>query len=277
MNKLLVAILAFASISIGQTAFAADSASAATVNGKPIKQVWVDYITKDAIARGQKPGDNLRAAIINELVGSELAYQEAVKQGLDKSQDYQVSSELSNRKILVNMYLQDFMKKNPVTDAEIKAKYDDLKKELGDKEYSAKHILVKTEAEAKDIIAQLGKGGDFAKIAKEKSLDPGSKDKGGDLGWFSPAAMVKPFSDAVVGLKKDAITTTPVQTQFGWHVIKLVDSRAAQVPPYDKVKDGLERNIQQAKLEKMMLGLKDKSKIDVPGITDKPADKADKK
>jgi peptidyl-prolyl cis-trans isomerase C len=273
MNKLLVAILAFATLSFGQSALAADSTAAATVNGKPIKQVWVDYITKDAIARGQKPGDNLRAAIINELVGSELAYQEAVKQGLDKTQDYTVSSELSNRKILVNMYLQDFMKKNPVTDAEIKAKYDEYKKELGDKEYNARHILVKTEAEAKDIIAQLGKGGDFAKIAKEKSLDPGSKDKGGDLGWFSPAAMVKPFSDAVVGLKKDSITTTPVQTQFGWHVIKLVDSRAAQVPPYEKVKDGLERSIQQSKLEKMMLGLKDKSKIDVPGITDKAADK----
>jgi len=155
------------------------------------------------------------------------------------------------------------MKKNPVTDADTKAAYEDYKKELGDKEYNARHILVKTEAEAKDIIAQLGKGGDFAKIAKEKSLDPGSKDKGGDLGWFSPAGMVKPFSDAVVGLKKNAVTDTPVQTQFGWHVIKLIDSRAAQVPSYDKVKDGLERNLQQRKLEKMMLGLKDKAKIEV--------------
>ena len=135
------------------------------------------------------------------------------------------------------------------------------------KEYSARHILVKTEAEANDILAQVRKGSDFAKIAKEKSLDPGSKEKGGDLGWFSPAGMVKPFSDAVTSLKKGEVSTTPVQTQFGWHVIKLVDSRATQVPSYDKVKDGLERTLQQRKLEKMMLDLKAKAKIDVPGVT----------
>jgi peptidyl-prolyl cis-trans isomerase C len=261
MNKILITLLAFTSLAFNQIAFAADTV--ATVNGKPIKSSWVDYITKDAVAHGQKSSDNMRAAIINELVGSELAYQEAVKQGLDKNPDVLANQELTNRKVIVNAYLQDFMKKNPVTDADTKAAYEDYKKELGDKEYNARHILVKTEAEAKDIIAQLGKGGDFAKIAKEKSLDPGSKDKGGDLGWFSPAGMVKPFSDAVVGLKKNAVTDAPVQTQFGWHVIKLIDSRAAQVPSYEKVKDGLERNLQQRKLEKMMLGLKDKAKIEV--------------
>ncbi|MFM9836474.1 MAG: peptidylprolyl isomerase [Methylophilaceae bacterium] len=267
MNKILISIAAFSTLALSQASFAADAV--ATVNGKAIKASWVDYITKDAVAHGQKSSENMRAAIINELVGSELAYQEAVKQGMDKNPDVLANQELTNRKVIVNAYLQDFMKKNPVTDADTKAAYEDYKKELGDKEYNAKHILVKTEAEAKDIIAQLGKGGDFAKIAKEKSLDPGSKDKGGDLGWFAPAGMVKPFSDAVVGLKKNAVTDTPVQTQFGWHVIKLVDSRAAQVPPYDKVKDGLERNLQQRKLEKMMLGLKDKAKIEVTGSSDK--------
>jgi peptidyl-prolyl cis-trans isomerase C len=276
INQLLITLAAFSTLAFTPASYAAAAdAAAATVNGKAIKQTWVDYITKDAIARGQKPGDGLRNAIINELVGSELAYQEAQKQGLDKSQEYVVNTELSNRKILVNMFLQDFMKKNPVSEADTKAAYEDYKKEMGDKEYSARHILVKTEAEAKDIIAQLKKGDDFAKVAKEKSLDPGSKEKGGDLGWFSPAGMVKPFSDAVVGLKKGDVTSTPVQTQFGWHVIKLVDTRATQVPSYDKVKDGLERTLQQRKLEKMMLDLKAKSKIDVPGVTDKPA--ADKK
>jgi peptidyl-prolyl cis-trans isomerase C len=267
INQLLVTIAAFSTLAFTPVLYAADSA--ATVNGKPIKQTWVDYITKDAIARGQKESEGLRNAIINELVGSELALQEAQKQGIDKTQDYIMNSELSNRKILVNMFLQDFMKKNPVTEADTKAAYEQYKKELGDKEYNARHILVKTEAEAKDVIAQIKKGDDFAKIAKDKSLDPGSKDKGGDLGWFSPAGMVKPFSDAVTALKKGDVTTAPVQTQFGWHVIKLVDTRATQVPPYDKVKDGLERTLQQRKVEKMMLDLKAKSKIDVPGVTDK--------
>ncbi len=267
INQLFVTLAAFSTLAFTPALHAADAA--ATVNGKAIKQTWVDYITKDAIARGQKPGEGLKNAIINELVGSELAYQEAQRLGMDKTPDYTVNSELSNRKILVNMFLQDFMKKNPVTDADKKAAYEQYKKELGDKEYSARHILVKTEAEANDILAQVKKGSDFAKIAKEKSLDPGSKEKGGDLGWFSPAGMVKPFSDAVTSLKKGEVSTTPVQTQFGWHVIKLVDSRATQVPPYDKVKDGLERTLQQRKLEKMMLDLKAKAKIDVPGITDK--------
>ena len=267
INQLFIIIAAFSTLTFTPAVFAAEAA--ATVNGKAIKQSWVDFITKDAQARGQKPSDGMKNAIINELVGSELAYQEAQKQGLDKDPDFKTSSELANRKMLVNVFLQEFMKKNPVTEAETKAAYEDYKKELGDKEYSARHILVKTEAEAKDVMAQLKKGDDFAKVAKEKSLDPGSKEKGGDLGWFSPAGMVKPFSDAVTGLKKGETTSAPVQTQFGWHIIKLVETRAAQVPSYYKVKEGLERTLQQRKLEKMMIGLKEKAKIDVPGVTDK--------
>jgi peptidyl-prolyl cis-trans isomerase C len=266
IKQLLLAIATLSALSVVPAVYAADAA--ATVNGKPIKQSWVDFIMKDAQARGQK-GEGLRNAVINELVGSELAYQEAVKQGVDKNADLIIAAEIGHRKLVINAFLQDFMKKNPVTDADKKAAYEQYKKELGDKEYSARHILVKTEAEASDLIAQLKKGVDFAKLAKEKSLDPGSKEKGGDLGWFSPAGMVKPFSDAVVGLKKGEVTAAPIQTQFGWHVIKLADSRSTQVPAYDKVKDGLERTLQQRKLEKMMLGLKEKAKIDVPSVADK--------
>ncbi|HAF01209.1 MAG TPA: peptidylprolyl isomerase [Methylophilaceae bacterium] len=267
IKSLFISTLTLTLLSLSLPTFAADSV--ATVNGKAIKQSWVDYIMKDAQARGQKPSDNMKAAIINELVGSELAYQEAQKMGIDKQPDFIVNEELARRKLLVNAYLADFMKKNPVSEADKKAAYEDYKKELGDKEFNARHILVKTEAEAKDIIAQLNKGTDFAKLAKEKSLDPGSKEKGGDLGWFSPAGMVKPFSDATTALKKGELTSTPVQTQFGWHVIKLIDTRATQVPPYDKVEDGLERTLQQRKLEKMMLGLKDKAKIEVTGMDKK--------
>jgi peptidyl-prolyl cis-trans isomerase C len=265
IKQIFLALAAFSAITITPAAFAADAA--ATVNGKAIKQSWVDYIMKDAQARGQKPSDSLKNAIINELVGTELAFQEAVKQGVDKQTDLMTAEEIGHRKLIVNAFLADFMKKNPVTDADKKAAYEQYKKELGDKEFNARHILVKTEAEATDIAAQIKKGGDFAKIAKEKSLDPGSKEKGGDLGWFSPAGMVKPFSDAVSSLKKGEVTTAPVQTQFGWHVIKLLDTRATQVPTYEKVKDGLERTLQQRKLEKMMLELKAKAKIDVPGVT----------
>jgi peptidyl-prolyl cis-trans isomerase C len=259
--KLTQTLIAAAILSFASGAFAADSV--ATVNGKPIKQSVYDYIAKDATARGQKVDAPVKEAIINKLVDSEIVYQEAQKLGLDKQPDYVAREELARRELLTSAFLQDYVKKNPISDADTKAAYEQYKKAYGEKEFSARHILVKTEAEAKDIIAQLGKGGDFSKIAKDKSLDTGSKDKGGDLGWFSPATMVKPFSDAVASLQKGAVTPTPVQTQFGWHVIKLVDTRAAQPLSYDKVKDGLQKNLQQRNLEKLMSDLRAKAKIEV--------------
>ncbi|MBZ4200816.1 MAG: peptidylprolyl isomerase [Methylotenera sp.] len=254
-------LIALAFLSMAPAAYAADSV--ATVNGKAIKQSVYDYIAKDAVARGQKVDAQVKQAITNKLIDSELVYQEAQKLGLDKQADYLAREELSRRELLTSSYLQDFVKKNPIAESETKTAYDEYKKVYGDKEYSARHILVKTEAEAKDIIAQLGKGGDFAKIAKEKSLDPGSKEKGGDLGWFSPASMVKPFSDVAINLQKGSVSSNPVQTQFGWHVIKLIDSRAAQPLAYDKVKDGIQKNLQQRNLEKMMAELRSKAKIDI--------------
>jgi peptidyl-prolyl cis-trans isomerase C len=254
-------IIALAILSLAPSAFAGDTV--ATVNGKVIKQSVYDYIAKDATARGQKVDDQVKDAITNKLIDSEIVYQEAQKLGLDKQPDYIAREELSRRELLTSAYLQDFVKKNPISDADSKAAYEEYKKAYGDKEYSARHILVKTETEAQEIIAKLGKGGDFAKIAKEKSLDPGSKEKGGDLGWFSPATMVKPFSDAVAALKKGGVTSAPIQTQFGWHVIKLIDTRASQPLAYDKVKDGLQKNLQQRNLEKMMTELRAKAKVDI--------------
>ena len=253
-------LIAIAALGMLQPAQAANS-SVATVNGKVIKQSLVDYITKDATARGQTVDANVREVIVSKLITSELVYQEAQRLGLDKQPDYLAKEELTRRELLVNTYLQDYLKKNPVSEADTKAAYDKYKLEMGNKEYSARHILVGTEAEAKDIIAQLAKGGDFAKIAKEKSKDPGSKEKGGDLGWFSPGGMVKPFSDAITTLQKGSVTQTPVQTQFGWHVIKLEDVRDMQPPPYDKVKEGLQKQLQQRQLEKLLTDLRSKAKI----------------
>lgn len=254
-------LITVAILSLAPAAFAADTV--ATVNGKAIKQTIYDFIAKDAAARGQKIDDQVKGAITNKLIDSEIVYQEAQKLGLDKQSDYIAREELSRRELLTSVYLQDFVKKNPISDADTKAAYEEYKKAYGDKEYSARHILVKTDAEAKEIIAKLGKGGDFAKLAKEKSLDPGSKEKGGDLGWFSPATMVKPFSEAVATLQKGGVSSAPVQTQFGWHVIKLVDTRVAQPLSYDKVKDGLQKNLQQRNLEKMMADLRAKAKVEI--------------
>lgn len=259
--KLMHTLIAAALLSIAPSAFAADAV--ATVNGKPVKQALYDLVTKDITASGQKVDENTKNAIINELISSEIVYQEAQKLGLDKQADYLLREEMAKRKLLTNAFLQDYVKKNPVSDADTKAAYEQYKKTYGDKEYNAKHILVKTEAEAKDIIAQLNKGGDFAKLAKEKSIDPGSKDKGGDLGWFSPATMVKSFSDVAVNLQKGSTSANPVQTQFGWHIIKLIDTRPAQPLSYEKLKDGLQKNLLQRNLEKMMADLRSKAKVEI--------------
>lgn len=244
---------------LAPTAYAADPA---TVNGKPIKQSLVDFILKDAAAQGQKIDDNSKSLVVNRLITQEVVIQEAQKAGMDKQADYQAKLELSSRELLINAYLQDFMKKNPISETDIRAEYDKYKQQLGDKQYSVRHIQVKTEQEAKDIIAQLSKGADFSKLAKEKSMDTVSKEKGGELEWFSPTSgPVKSFNDAVLALKKGEYTKTPVQTQYGWHVIKLVDIRNTQPPAYEKVKDGIQKELQQRQVEKMVSDLRTKAKI----------------
>ena len=254
-------LIALAILSMAPSAYAADTL--ATVNGKVIKNSTYEALTKDAEARGQKIDAQVKQAITIKLINLELAYQEAQRIGLDKQAEYLVNEDLAKHEILSSLFIQDFLKKNPITESATKNAYDEYKKVYGEKEYSARHILVKTESEAKDIIAQLGKGGDFAKIAKEKSLAPEAKENGGDLGWFSPASLVKPLSDVAINLQKGSVSSNPVQTQFGWHVIKLIDSRAAQPLPYDKVKGNLQEKIQQRNVEKMMAELRTKAKIDI--------------
>ena len=233
----------------------------AKVNGKPIKQSLFDFIVKDATDHGQKVDDAVKEVILSKLISSELVLQEAQRGGLDKKPDFIAREELMRRELLVNTYIQDYMKSHPVSEADTNAAYEKFKIELGDKEYSARHILVSSETEAKEIITQLNKGSDFAKLAKEKSKDPGSKEKGGDLGWFSLAGMVKPFSDGVSKLNKGGLSTEPVQTQFGWHIIKLEDVREMKAPPYEKVKESLQKQLSQRQLEKMLTELRAKANV----------------
>ena len=232
-----------------------------TVNGKPIKKNLYDFVVKDITSRGQKMDDNLNNMIINRMIAMELINQEAEKTGLSKDPNYILKEELARKEMLYNTFLQNYVQKNPISESDIKNAYEQYKKDLGTQEFNAKHILVASEQEAKDVIAELNKGGNFTKLAKDKSKDPGSKDKGGDLGWFPANTMVKPFADALTSLKKGNFTTTPVQTQFGWHVIKLEDTRALQAPEFDKVKESLAKTLQQKQLDKLVLDLKAKAKI----------------
>jgi peptidyl-prolyl cis-trans isomerase C len=237
------------------------AADIATVNGKPVKQSLLDYIIKDATATGKKVDDNMRANIIDKLITNEVIDQEAQKSGIDKDDEFQAKVELTLHEMRINAYIQDFIKKNPVDDKALQAEYDNQKAKFKGKEYKASHILVKTEDEAKEIITQLTKGADFGSLAKDKSLDTGSKDNGGDLGWFQPANMVKPFSDAVAKLDKGNYTLTPIQSDFGWHVIRLEDQRESTPQAFEAVKEELRNGLLRQQLDKLVSSLKAKAKI----------------
>jgi len=232
----------------------------AVVNGKAIPSSRADAMVKQMTSQGQPDSPQLRAAVKEELINREILMQEADKQGLGNTPEVKNQLELARQSIVLRSLIGDYLKKHPVTDAEIKAEYDKFKAQAGDKEYHARHILVATEDEAKAIIAKLKAGTKFEDLAKQ-SKDTGSAANGGDLDWATPASFVKPFSDAMVALKKGDITETPVKTQFGYHVIKLEDVRPAKVPTLEEVRPQIAEALQQKKLAAYQEELRKKAKI----------------
>lgn len=245
------------------TAFvgAASAQNIAVVNGKAIPKSRADAMINELKKSGQQDGPQLQAAVRDELIKREILIQEATKRGLAGKPDVQTQLELARQSILIRALVQDQMKKAPVTDAEVKAEYDRVKAEMGGKEYKASHILVDKEEEAKAIIEQLKKGAKFEELAK-KSKDTGSAQNGGDLGYQTPGVYVKPFADALVKLEKGKLTETPVQSQFGFHVIKLEDVREAQIPPFDEIKGQIGEQMKQRKLEAFREELSKKAKVE---------------
>ena len=233
-----------------------------TVNGVAIPASRFQILTQQAVGQGQPDSAQLQAQIKDNLVKGEIVAQEAIKIGLDKNPEITEQLDLVKHQLLVRAYVADFMKKNPIKDEALKAEYNKVKSAEGDKEYKAQHILVEAEKEAKYLIAQIKKGASFDKLAKEKSKDAGSKEQGGKLEWTMPANFVKPFSDAMVKLKKGEMTQEPVKTAYGYHIIKLDDTRAAKLPGFDEVKDKIRQTQQQALVTKMLDELRTKAKVD---------------
>ncbi|MCL4799370.1 MAG: peptidylprolyl isomerase [Burkholderiales bacterium] len=257
-----VVIAAAAFPALAQTAKpAAAPAKAATVNGVAIPQSRVDVIVRAQAQQGVPDSPQLRQAIRDRLVMDEIVSQEAARKGITKSPEVQAQLDLMRQRVIVGAYQADFLKTHPVTDAQVKAEYDRIKASMGDKEYKARHILVDKEEEATEIIAKLKRGEKFEDLAKA-SKDAGSKEGGGALDWNSPAGYVKPFSDAMVKLEKGKHTETPVQTQYGWHVIRLDDVRPAKFPAMEEVKGQLVERLQQQALEKNLADLRTKAKVE---------------
>lgn len=258
MKKILIAALVSSCVSLS-----AQAGDAASVNGVSIKQSLVDFVIKDAAAQGKKIDDNARAAVIEKLITTELIDQEARQSALTKTPDFLAKEQLTLQELRVNAYIEDHLQRNPLDEPTLRAEYERLKAQTSNKEYKASHILVNTEAEAKAIIAKLTKGESFAALAKSESLD-GSKESGGDLGWFSPETMVQPFADAVVKMQKDRYSSAPVQTEFGWHVIRLDDVRNTEPPSFESVKGQLRNEMQRQQIGDLIQKLRAKAKIVTP-------------
>ena len=260
LSKLAAALLLGALISFPAAAQKAAGGVVATVNGVAIPQSIANAFVSEQQAQGAPDTPELKNAVREELIRRELLVQEAKKLGLDKKPDVAAQADLARQALFIRAFVQDFVKKHPISDEQVKAAYDRMKSQMGNTEYKVRHILVEKEDDAKLIIVNLKKGGKFDELAKQ-SKDPGSRDKGGDLGWSSTASYVKPFGDAVTGLAKGKYTEVPVKTDFGYHVILLEDSRPLTPPPFDQVKQQITQRLQQEQIQKLVNDLRAKAKI----------------
>ena len=241
---------------------------AATVNGRAISQRTVDVIAKQGAASGRADTPEARKSIIDQIALQIVVADEAAKKGLDKTPEVVEQLDMIRQSVLANAYVQDFVKSNPVSDEALKAEYERIKATISGTEYKARHILVAQEAEARDIVGRLKKEpGAFAKLATEKSKDPGSAAKGGDLGWVDVKGMVPEFGAALSKLDKGKFSDEPVKTQFGYHVILLEDSKAIEAPPLEQVRAELSQQLQQQAVKKQLDTLKAAAKIEVTGAS----------
>ncbi len=233
-----------------------------SVNGVIIPQAYFDAINHERKASRQPSTPEFAVAIRDELINREILAQAAAKRGLDKDPGVAAQMRIASQMVLVRAYIEDYSKANPVTDAQLKSMYDAFVSQMGDKEYKARHVLVDTEDEAKAIIAQLGRGESFEKLAKEKSKDIGSKDNGGDLDWSPAGRYVPELGNALRVLQKGQTTHNAIKSQFGWHVIRLDDTRDMKPPKFDDVKENFRQRAQQETTNRLVQDLRSKAKVE---------------
>jgi peptidyl-prolyl cis-trans isomerase C len=232
------------------------------VNGSPVLQNFADAFIAEQTAKGTPDSPELRNAVREELIRREVLLQQAKSAKLDKSPNIVAQAEAASQAVFIRSYVQQYLEKNPVKDEQLQTEYARVKTQVGDTEYKTRHILVKEESEAQAIIDQLkGNAGKFEELSKQ-SIDPGSKDRGGDLGWAAAGNYVKPFADALVTLKKGKFTETPVKSHLGYHVILLEDVRPMTFPSFEEIKPRLLQQVQQQQVTRMVEDLRAKAKVE---------------
>jgi len=248
----------------------------ATVNGKALPKSEFDlYVANMNRQSGREVPEDQKGQLLDQYISMQLAADEAEKAGIEKDQKVRDQLALARLQVLVDAGLQKYLEAHPVQESELRPEYDAQVAALP-REYHARHILVEDEAAAVAITKELKGGADFAKLAAKRSKDSSSK-SGGDLGWFTLDTMVKPFADAVKAMQPGQLTEQPVQSQYGWHVIKLEETRATSAPPFDEVKDRVKMIVQRKKLQSHLEELRKTAKVEkTPAVAApaKPADKA---
>lgn len=223
-------------------------------------------------SQGQQDTPEFREELREIMITREVLAQEAVRRKVNKSDEYKSQLDATQQQLLLSILFNEFIKEMEPTEETTQAEYDRVKSEnakLGEREYHVRHILVKEEAIAKDVIAKLDGGADFAALAKETSTDTGSAEQGGSLGWSVLQRYVKPFADAIMSLKKRERTAARVKTDFGYHVIELMDERAIEFPPFDQVKEQLRKEMLTKARDELIGNLRNKAKIEKIGSVDK--------
>lgn len=233
----------------------------ATVNGVQIPSSLLEQNVNANVAQGQRDTPELRQLLKDELINREILAQEAAKLGLDKTAEAKTQLAQMRQTLMVELLLNDLIKKNPITDVQIKAEYDQRVQALkNEQEYKVALIVTSTEEEAKALIVQLNKGESFEKIATEKSIDP-SKAKGGQVGWVLPAQILPAISNVMVNLNKGALAVAPIRTQAGWNIIKVEDKRAYQAPGLNEAKNDIRQGLQQQQRADFVKRLRDGAKV----------------
>ncbi len=245
-------------------AFPAYAQNAATVNGQAIPQSEIDTMMKAMSSRGMEDTPENRKLVLDQLITGEVLSQEAIKQGLDKDEETRMLIENSRKEILINSLISKWMEDNTPSDEDVDAAYKELVADTKDvKEYKIRHILLKDEDEAKKLLKEIkDKKIDFADAAKENSIDVGSGQQGGDLGWAEADNFVPEFAEAVVAAKPKVIVDEPVKSQFGWHIIEVLDERNIEAPSKEEAAPGLKQVIQQEKLQEYVEGLRKAAKVE---------------
>lgn len=262
----ILALLLAATVSF--PALCADEDAVATVNGVAVPKARFDLLLSSQTTQGQADTPAFREELREIMITREVLAQEALRRKLDESDDYKQQIDAMKQQLLLSILFNTFIAEMEPTEEDLQARYEEIKAanaQLGDKEYRVRHILLENEDDAKQIITQLQGGSDFAELAKEKSGDSGSKESGGDLGWAPPQRYVKPFATAITSLTKGETTKAPIKTDFGYHVIEVMDVRASEFPPYDQVKEQLRKEMLTGARDQLIGKLRAEAKIEKIG------------